>query len=137
MPITLQDLYAQPGFIEKVEQPIRIEIMRRKFDTQNPTALNPAKASPIAVSLDTVTFSNEDEERIQGEVIITTEIAVRAKIALSFKSRTNDHIEEVTEDTSRDFTGSMNFSLPWSWQARSVDFVLESVQVALTELLPA
>jgi hypothetical protein len=137
MPLTLQDLYAHPRFIEKVEQPITAEIMRRKFQTQNPGAVEPLRASPIAVSLHPVQFSDEDEERIQGEVIVTAALRVRADIALSLKVRTAERTEEVTEDMNQEFTGSMNFSLPWSWQARTMDFVLESVQVALTELRPA
>jgi hypothetical protein len=28
----------------------------------------------------------------------------------------------------------MNFSLPWGWQARDLNFVAESVQVALNDL---
>jgi hypothetical protein len=137
MPLTLQDLYAQPRFIEKVEQLITAEIMSRKFPTLNPDAVDPMKATPIAVSLDKVEFSNEDEERIQGEVIVSARLAAHANIALASKLRTAGGVEETTQDISQDFRGSMNFSLPWSWQARTIEFVLESVQIALTDLRTA
>jgi len=134
MALSLQDLYADPRFIQKVEQSITAEIMRRKFPTLNPSAIDPSKAIPVAVSLDEVTFSDEDEERIQGEVIVSASLVGRANIALAPKIRTAEGMEEAIEDSSKEFTGSINFSLPWSWQARTLDFVTESVQVALTDL---
>ena len=137
MPTTLQDLYAQPKFIEKVEQPIKAEIMSWTFETNNPKAINPSEVPPIAVSLGTVKFSGEDEERIQGEVVVSSRIAVSAEITTKFKMQTADQVEDVTEDVTQDFTGFMNFSLPWGWQARDVDFVTESAQVKLNDLRPS
>jgi hypothetical protein len=132
MPITLQDLYAQPKFIEKVEQPVKAKIMRWTFKTANPKAINPLKAAAIDVSLAPVTFSDEDEERIQGEVIVTARIAGTASVTIRFKAQ--DQSADATENISQDFKGHMNFSLPWGWQAKDIRFVTESAQVALTEL---
>jgi hypothetical protein len=137
MPITLQDLYAQPKFIEKVERPIKAKIMSWTFETENPKAINPSEVSPIAVSLNTVKFSGEDEERIQGEVVVSSRIAVSAKITTQFKVQTADQIEVVTEDITQDFKGFMNFSLPWGWQAKDINFVTESAQVVLNDLRPS
>jgi hypothetical protein len=133
MPITLQDLYAHPLFIEKAEQPIKAEIMSWTFETQSPGAINPSRVKPIAVSLDTLKFSGEDEERIQGEVIVSARMAVHADIAIAFEVQ-SDQIEHVTEDIAQDLEGHMNFSLPWGWQARDLNFVTESVQVVLNDL---
>ena len=137
MPITLQDLYADPLFIGKVERSIKAEIMSWTFETQNPKAINPSTVAPMAVSLDTVKFSGEDEERIQGEVVISSRIAVSAHITTQFKVRTADQDEDVTEDITQDFKGFMNFSLPWGWQARDIKFVTESAQVVLNDLRPS
>jgi hypothetical protein len=137
MPITLEDLYADPLFIEKVEQPIKAEIMSWTFETKNPKAINPSTVKPIAVSLDTVKFSGEDEERIQGEVVISSRIAVSAHITTQFKVRTDAQDEDVTEEITQDFKGFMNFSLPWGWQAKGIKFVTESAKVVLNDLRPA
>jgi hypothetical protein len=134
MPITLKDLYAHPLFIEKAEQPIKAKIMSWTFETQNPRALNPSKVTPIAVSLGVLGFSSEDEERIQGEVIVSARMAVHADIATNFKVQSNGQLEDVTEDIAEDFEGFMNFSLPWGWQARDLNFVAESVEVVLNDL---
>jgi hypothetical protein len=137
MPITLQDLYAQPKFIEKVEQPIKAEIMSWTFETENPKAINPSEVPPIAVSLGTVKFSGEDEERIQGEVVVSSRIAVSAQITTQVKLQTADQNEDVTEDITQELKGFMNFSLPWGWQARDINFVTESAQVKLNDLRPS
>jgi hypothetical protein len=134
MPLTLQDLYAEPRFIENVEQPIAAEIMTREFPTPSSDAVDSMKAKPIAVSIDKVEFSNEKEERIEGEVIVSARIATRAKITLASKVRTAGGIEDSTQVISQDFRGLMNFRLPWSWQERSIEFVLKSVQIALRDL---
>ena len=135
MPITLQDLYAQPEFIKKVEQPIKAEIMSWTFETENPKAINPSEVPPIAVSLGTVKFSGEDEERIQGEVVVSSRIAVRAQITTQVQ--TADQPEKVTEDITQELKGFMNFSLPWGWQAKGLSFVTESAKVKLNHLRPA
>ena len=135
MPIALQDLYAQSKFIEKVEKPIKAKIMTWTFETENPKATNPSKASPMGVAPGPVTFSDEDEERIQGEVIVSARIAGTASVTIRFK--TADQNEEATEAITQDFKGHMNFSLPWGWQAKDIRFVTESAQVALTELQPS
>ena len=137
MPLTLQDLYADPLFIEKVEQPIKAEIMSWTFETKNSKAINPSAVAPIAVSLDTVKFSGEDEERIQGEVVVSARIAVTAHITTQFKVRTAAQDEDVTEDITQDFKGFMNFSLPWGWQAKDIKFVTESAKVVPNDLRPA
>lgn len=137
MAITLQDLYVHPLFIEKVEQAIKAKIMSWKFGTENPKAINPSEVQPIAVSLGTVKFSDEDEERIQGEVVVSSRLAVSADIATQFKARTGDQDEDATEHITQDFKGFVNFSLPWGWQARDVNFVAESAQVVLNDLRPA
>ena len=134
MPITLQDLYAHPLFVEKAERPIKAKIMSWTFETQNPGAINPSKVAPIAVSLGTLKFSGEDEERIQGEVIVSARMAVHADIVTTFEVQSGDQIEHVTEDIGQDLEGHMNFSLPWGWQARDLNFVVESVQVVLNDL---
>ena len=135
MPITLQDLYAQPLFIEKVEQPIKAEIMSWTFETENPKAINPSEVPPVAVSLGTVRFSGEDEERIQGEVVVSSRIAVSAQITT--RVETADQPEKVTEDITQELKGFMNFSLPWGWQAKELNFVTESAKVKLNYLQPA
>jgi hypothetical protein len=134
MPITLHDLYANPEFIEKVKKEIQAEIMSWTFETDRPNAINPSEVSPIAVSLGPVNFSDEDEERIQGEVVVTARFTLTAEITTGFKVKTNDREEYVTEKINEDFNGFANFSLPWSWQAKSVDFVIESAQVSLNDL---
>jgi hypothetical protein len=134
MPLTLQDLYADPKFMEKVEKAIQAEIMSWTFETGTPNAINASEVSPIAVSLGPVNFSDEDEERIQGEVVVTARFTVTGDITTGFKVRTVGQEEYKTEKIKEDFNGVMNFSLPWSWQARSVDFVTESAQVSLNEL---
>jgi hypothetical protein len=134
MPITFQDLYAQPRFIEKVEQPIKAEIMSWTFETENPKAINPSEVPPITVSLSPVKFSGEDEERIQGEVVVSARIAVSADITTQFKAQ---NAEDVTEDMTQDLRGFVNFSLPWGWQAKEINFVTESAQVVLNDLRPA
>ena len=135
MPITLQDLYAQPMFIEKVEQPIKAEIMSWTFETENPKAINPSEVPPIAVSLGTVRFSGEDEERIQGETVVSSRIAVSAQITTQVQ--TADQQTGITEDITQELKGFMNFSLPWGWQAKELNFVTESAKVKLNRLLPA
>ena len=135
MPITLQDLYAQPEFIEKVEQPIKAEIMSWTFETNNPKAINPSEVPPIAVSLGTVKFSGEDEERIQGEVVVSSRIAVSAQITTQVQ--TADQQGKMTEDITQELKGFMNFSLPWGWQAKGLNFVTESAKVTLNHLRPA
>ena len=135
MPITLQDLYAQSKFIEKVERPIKAKIMTWTFEPENPKAIVPSKSSPIGVAPGPVKFSDEDEERIQGEVIVSARIAGTASITTRFK--TVDQNEDATENITQDFKGHMNFSLPWGWQAKDIKFVTESAQVALTELRPS
>ena len=116
MPITLEDLYVHPKFIEKVERPIKAEIMRWMFPTGDSTP-----ASPSAVTLNSVKFSDEDEERIQGEVVVSARMSVDATIT-------------TTQDINQTFEGFMNFSLPWGWQARDARFVAESAQIALNDL---
>ena len=136
MPITLQDLYAQPLFIEKVEQPIKAEIMSWTFETENPKAINPSEVPPVAVSLGPVRFYGEDEEeRIQGEVVVSSRIAVSATITTQVQ--TADQPEKVTEDITQELKGFMNFSLPWGWQAKELNFVTESAKVKLNYLQPA
>lgn len=116
MPITLEDLYAHPKFIEKVERPIKAKIMTWKFPAGNPSAVTPS-----AVALNSVKFSDEDEERIQGEVVVSSKMSANATIT-------------TTEDITETFEGFMNFSLPWGWQGRDVRFVAESAQVVLNDL---
>ena len=111
MPISLEDLYAHPKFIEKVERPIKAKIMSWKFPSGNPSA----------VTLNSVTFSGEDEERIQGEVVVSSRLSANATIT-------------TTEDINETLEGFMNFSLPWGWQARDTRFVAESAQVVLNDL---
>jgi hypothetical protein len=135
MPITLQDLYAQPEFIEKVERPIKAEIMTWTFETENPKAIDPSEVPPIAVYLGTVKFSGEDEERIQGEVVVSSRIAVSAQITTQVQ--TADQQEKMTEDITQELNGFMNFSLPWGWQAKELNFVTESAKVKLNHLRPA
>jgi len=137
MPITLKDLYAHPKFVEKVEQPIKAKIMSWTFKTENPNALNPSAVSPIAVTLNNVKFSDEDEERIQGEVVISSRISVSAKVTTQFKEQAADQAKDVTEDITQTFNGFMNFSLPWGWQAKDIRFVAESAQVVLNDLRPS
>jgi hypothetical protein len=134
MPLTLRDLYAHPLFIEKAQKAIKAKILSWTFETQRSGAINPSRAVPIAVSLGPLDFSDEDEERIQGEVIVSARMAVNAQIALKFQVQSGDQFEDVTEDVSEDFEGFMNFSLPWGWQARDANFVAGSVDVALTDL---
>jgi hypothetical protein len=122
MPLTLQDLYAHPEFIAKVEQPIKAEIMGWTFDRESP-----GTATPTGVSLGTVRFFEEDEERIQGEVVVMSKLEVGADISTRSGEQTSENIH-------RDVNGVMNFSLPWSWQAKDLEFVVESAQVALTDL---
>jgi hypothetical protein len=121
MPLTLQDLYAHPEFIAKVEQRIKAEIMSWTFDRDSS-----GTATPTGVSLGTVRFFEEDEERIQGEVVVMSKVEVGADIS----TRSGEHSENI----HRDVKGVMNFSLPWSWQAKDLEFVVESAQVALTDL---
>jgi len=116
MPTTLEDLYVHPKFVEKVERPIKARIM-----SWTCTATDAAAASPTAVTLNSVKFSDEDEERIQGEVVVSARMAVDATIT-------------TTQDLNQTFEGFMNFSLPWGWQGRDVRFVAESAQVALNDL---
>jgi hypothetical protein len=116
MPTSLEDLYANPKFMEKVERPIKATIMSWKFPAENPSGV-----TPTAVTLNSVNFSDEDEERIQGEVIVSSRMSTNATIT-------------TTEDITETFEGFMNFSLPWGWQARDVRFVAESAQVALNDL---
>jgi hypothetical protein len=116
MPITLEDLYAHPKFIEKMERPIKAKIMSWKFPAGSPSSVTPS-----AVTLNSVNFSDEDEERIQGEVVVSSSVSVNATITAG---------ENITET----FEGFMNFSLPWGWQGRDVRFVAESAQVALNDL---
>jgi hypothetical protein len=116
MPTTLEDLYVHPKFIEKVERPIIAELMSWTFPSGNS-----APTRPSAITLNKVRFSDEDEERIQGEVVVSARMSVDATIST---------IEEINET----FEGFMNFSLPWGWQARDVRFVTESAQVALNDL---
>jgi hypothetical protein len=134
MPITLQDLYAHPLFIEKAERPIKAKIMSWTFEIQNPKAVNPSRVPPVALSLGALRFSGEDEERIQGEVIVSARMTVHADIATTFEVQSGDQIEHETEDFGLNLAGHMNFSLPWGWQARDLNFVAESVQVALNDL---
>ena len=130
MPITLQDLYADPKFIEKVEKVLKAEIMSWTFETKNPDAVDP-DVSPIAVFLGPVKFSDEDEERIQGEAVATARIEVTGEITTRYRVGAG---EEVTEKITEDFNGFMNFSLPWSWHVRPLSFATESAHVALDEL---
>ena len=116
MATTLEDLYVHPKFIEKVERPIIAEIMSWTFPTGDS-----ASARPSAVTLNSVKFSDEDEERIQGEVVVSARMSVDATIT-------------TTQEISETFEGFMNFSLPWGWQGRDVRFVAESAQVALNDL---
>ncbi|HEY5707008.1 MAG TPA: hypothetical protein VIS96_15710 [Terrimicrobiaceae bacterium] len=134
MATTLQDLYAHPLIIEKVERPIKARIMSWKFETGNPQAVNPSNAAPIAVSLDTVKYSGEDEERIQGEVVVSSRIAVRADITTQFTVRSANQLEDASEKIAQDLQGFLNFSLPLGWQGRDVNFVADSAQVALNDL---
>jgi hypothetical protein len=71
--------------------------------------------------LNSVKFSDEDEERIQGEVVVSARMSTEATIT-------------TTEDMTQTFEGFMNFSLPWGWQGRDVRFVSESAQVVLNDL---
>jgi hypothetical protein len=135
MPITLQDLYAQPIFIEKVERAIKAEIMSWTFEIENPKAIDPSEVPPIAVSLGAVKFSGEDEERIQGEVVVSSRIAVSAQITTQVQIA--DQSEKITEETTQELKGFMNFSLPWGWQAKQLNFVTESAKVKLNYLGPA
>jgi hypothetical protein len=116
MATTLEDLYVHPQFIEKVERPIRAEIMSWTFPTGDSTS-----ARPSGVTLNSVRFSDEDEERIQGEIVVSARMSVDATITTS-------------QDINQTFEGFMNFSLPWGWQARDVRFVAQSAQVALNDL---
>ena len=116
MPITLEDLYVYPKFIEKVERPIKAKIMSWRFPTDDSSA-----ATPTAVTLNNVTFSDEDEERIQGEVVVSARVSVNATVT-------------TTQDINQTFEGFMNFSLPWGWQDRDARFVAESAQVVLNDL---
>jgi hypothetical protein len=116
MPISLEDLYVHPTFIEKVERPIKAKIMSWKFPAGSPSAVTPS-----AIALNSVSFSDEDEERIQGEVVVCSRISANATIT-------------ATENITEIFEGFMNFSLPWGWQGRDVRFVAESAQVVLNEL---
>ena len=84
-------------------------------------------AERAGVSLGTVRFFEEDEERIQGEVVVTSKVEVGADISTRSGGQASDNIH-------RDVKGVMNFSLPWSWQAKDLEFVVESAQVALTDL---
>ena len=65
MPTTLEDLYVHPKFIEKVERPIKAKIMSWTFPVGDS-----APSRPSTVTLNSVRFSDEDEERIQGEVVV-------------------------------------------------------------------
>ena len=116
MPTTLEDLYVHPKFVEKVERPIKAEIMTWTFPTSDS-----APTRPSAITLNNVRFSDEDEERIQGEVVVSARMSVDATIT-------------TTEEINQTFEGFMNFSLPWGWQGREVRFVAESAQVALNDL---
>jgi hypothetical protein len=116
MPTTLEDLYVHPKFIAKVEQPIIAEIMSWTFPSGDATPVKPS-----AVTLDSVKFSDEDEERIQGEVVVSARMSVDATV-------------NTTQEIKQTFEGFMNFSLPWGWQARDARFVAESAQIALNEL---
>jgi hypothetical protein len=116
MATTLEDLYVHPKFIEKVERPIKAKIMSWTYP-----GADSAPARPSAVTLNSVRFSDEDEERIQGEVVVSARMFVDATITTS-------------QDINQTFEGFMNFSLPWGWQARDVRFVAESAQVALNDL---
>jgi hypothetical protein len=116
MPTTLEDLYVHPKFIEKVERPIKEAIMRLTFPSADSVS-----ARPSAVTLNSVKFSDEDEERIQGEVVVSARMSVDATIT-------------TTQENNQTFEGFMNFSLPWGWQARDARFVAESAQVALNDL---
>jgi hypothetical protein len=116
MATTLEDLYVHPKFVEKVERPIKAKIMSWTFPTDDGSA-----ARPTAVTLNSVKFSDEDEERIQGEVVVSARMSVNATVT-------------TTEDINQTFEGFMNFSLPWGWQARDARFVAESAQVALNDL---
>ncbi|MGB7839789.1 MAG: hypothetical protein WBL40_16940, partial [Terrimicrobiaceae bacterium] len=64
-------------------------------------------------------------------VVTSARFTVTGEITARTRVRTGN---EVTENITEEFNGFMNFSLPWSWQARSIDFVIESVQVALNDL---
>jgi hypothetical protein len=116
MPTTLEDLYVHPKFIEKVERPIKAEIMSWTFPGGDSIPVRPS-----AVTLNSVRFSDEDEERIQGEVVVSARMSVDATIT-------------TTQDINQTFEGFMNFSLPWGWQARDARFVAESAQIALNDL---
>jgi hypothetical protein len=118
MPIILEDLYAHPKFVEKFERPIKAKIMSWKFPAGNPSAVTPKD-----VTLNSVKFFDEDEERIQGEIVVSAGMSVNATIT-------------TTEDITQSFEGFMNFSLPWGWQGRDVRFVTESAQVVLNDLWP-
>jgi hypothetical protein len=133
MPTTLEDLYAHPKFVEKFERPIKAKIMSWKFQAGNSRA-TPSAAKPIAVSLNNLKFSDEDEERIQGEVIVSARVSVDATVTTQLKEQTADQAKDVTKDITQTCEGSMNFSLPWGWQDREIRFVAESAQVALTDL---
>ena len=114
MATTLEDLYAHPKFMEKVERPIKAKILSWKFP-------NSSGVTPTAVTLNRIKFSDEDEERIQGEVVVSARMSTEATIT-------------TTEDVTQTFEGFMNFSLPWGWQGRDVRFVAESAQVVLNDL---
>jgi hypothetical protein len=116
MPTTLEDLYVHPKFVEKVERPIKAEIMTWTFPTGDS-----APTRPSAITLNSVRFSDEDEERIQGEIVVSARMSVDATIT-------------TTQDINQTFEGFMNFSLPWGWQGRDIRFVAESAQVALNDL---
>ena len=83
----------------------------------------------------TVKFSGEDEERIQGEVVVSSRIAVSAQITTQVQ--TADQQGKMTEDITQELKGFMNFSLPWGWQAKGLNFVTESAKVTLNHLRPA
>jgi hypothetical protein len=134
MPTTLEDLYVHPKFVEKVERPIKAKISSLTFQTQKPTALNPSAVKPIGVTLNSVKFWGEDEERIQGEVVVSAKASIDATVTLQFKERVDDQVKDVTEEIPQALEAYMNFSLPWGWQAKDVRFVAESAHVLLNDL---
>jgi hypothetical protein len=51
--------------------------------------------------------------------------------------QTADQPKKVTENITQELKGFMNFSLPWGWQAKELNFVTESAKVKLNYLQPA
>jgi len=126
--ISLQDLLAEPLFVQKIQDPIQAAVMASTFEVVYPDGQGTGEATPVSAEISGLSLAAGEEDKIEGEILYPMVATFKAAITVAYEFEGMARQQAIESH----FAADSHVTLPWTWADLSP---AEAAEAAFVELV--